>query len=69
MKKRWRIFYWSWYLEKLHELHIDLPFLPGKKRIEKIEKLVVKLHDKTECVIKLRNLKVSLNLGLVLKKG
>ena len=52
----------------MHELHIDLQFLPGKKRIEKIEKLIVKLHDETECVIQLRNLKVSLNLGLVLKK-
>ena len=28
------------YLEKLHELHNDLPFLPEKMKIEKVEKLV-----------------------------
>ena len=31
------------YLEKLHDLHIDLPFLRGRM---KIEKLVANLHDK-----------------------
>ena len=35
-------------LEKLHELHNDLPFLPGKMKIGKVEKLVANLHDKTE---------------------
>ena len=38
------------YLEKLHELHIDLLFLP-EKMIRKIEKLVANLHDKTEYVL------------------
>ena len=37
-------------------------------KIEKVEKLVTKLHDKTEYVIHLRNLKQALNHGLVLKK-
>ena len=36
--------------------------------IEKLEKLVVNLHDKTEYVIYIRNLKQALNHGLVLKK-
>ena len=27
------------YLEKLHELHNDLPFLPERMKIEKVEKL------------------------------
>ena len=36
--------------------------------IEKVEKLVVNLHNKTEYVIKIRNLKQALNHGLVLKK-
>ena len=36
------------YLEKLHELHNDLPFLPERMKIEKVEKLVTNLHDKTE---------------------
>ena len=33
-----------------------------------MEKLVANLHNKTECVIHLRNLKQWLNLGLVLQK-
>ena len=28
------------YLEKLHELHNDLPFLPERMKIEKVEKFV-----------------------------
>ena len=39
------------YLEKLHELHNDLPFLPEKMKIKIVEKLVANLHDKTEYVI------------------
>ena len=34
-----------WYLEKLHKIHNDFPFLPGRM---KIEKLVANLHDKKE---------------------
>ena len=45
------------YLEKLHELHIDLPFLPKRMKIESVKKLVANLHDKTEYVIHIRNLK------------
>ena len=32
------------YPEKLHELHNDLPFLPEKMTIEKIEKLIANLY-------------------------
>ena len=55
------------YLEKLHELH-DLPFLPERMEIEKVEKLVANLQDKTDYVTHIRNLKQTLNLGLVFKK-
>ena len=55
------------YLEKLQELLNDLPFLPERMKIEKVEKLVTKLRDKTEYVIHIRNLKQALNHGLVLK--
>ena len=56
------------YLEKIHELHNDLPFLPERMKIEKVKKLVANLHDTTECVIHIKNLKKVLNHGLVLKK-
>ena len=39
-----------------------------RMKIEKDKKLVANLHDKTECVIHIRNLKQALNQGLVLKK-
>ena len=55
------------YLEKLHELHNDLPFLPERKKTETVEKLVANLHDQTIYVIHIRNLKQVLNHGLVLK--
>ena len=38
-------------------------------KIEKVEELVANLHDETEYVIHIRNLKQSLNHRLVLKKG
>ena len=36
------------FLEELHELHNDLPFLPEKMKIEKVEKLVANLLDKKQ---------------------
>ena len=56
------------YLEKLHELHNDLPFLSKRMKIVKVEKLVANLHDKTEYIIHIMNLKQTVNHGLVLKK-
>ena len=38
-------------------------------KIEKVEKLVAHLHDKTEYVIQIRNLKQALNHRLILKKA
>ena len=37
-------------------------------KIEKVEKFVANLHEKTEYVIQIRNLKQKLNHKLVLKK-
>ena len=56
------------HLEKLHELHNDLPFLPERMKIEKVEEVVANLHDKTEYVTHTRNLKHTLNHRLVLSK-
>ena len=39
------------YFEKLHELYNDLPFLPERMKMEKVEKLVANSHDKAEYVI------------------
>ena len=37
-------------------------------KIRKLEKLEINPHDEEECVIHMRNLKQTLNHGLVLKK-
>ena len=55
------------YPEKLNELHNDLTFSPEKMKLQKTEKLVANLHDKTEYVIHITNLKQALNHGLILK--
>ena len=57
------------YLEKLHELHNDLPFLSKRIGIEKVEKLIASLHHKTEHVIQIRNLKQPLNTWISFKKS
>ena len=55
-------------LKKLHELHNDLPFLRERMKIEKVEKSVANLHEKTEFVIHIWNLEQASNHRLVLKK-
>ena len=55
------------YLQKFHEPQNDLPLLPERMKIKKLEKLVASSQDKTEYVIHIRNLKQALNHGLVLK--
>ena len=53
------------HLEKLHELHNVLPFLPERMKIENVERILANVHDKAEYVIYIRNLKQALNHGLV----
>ena len=38
-------------------------------KIEKVEKLVANLHDKTKCIAQIRNSKQALNQELVFKKN
>ena len=45
------------YPEKLRKLHIVFTIFIWKSWIEKIEKLVTNLHDKTEYDVHVRNLK------------
>ena len=69
VKKRYFLQVDVQYLQKLYELHNDLPFLLETMKNEKVKKLVANLHDKTEYVIYTRNLKQALNHGLVLKRS
>ena len=55
-------------LQKLHDFQNGSPFLPERIKVEKVEKLAVDLHDKTEYFIYTRNSKQGLNHGLVLKQ-
>ena len=57
------------YPENLHNFHNDLPFLRERKKIEKVEKFITNLHDKTEYVIHIGNSKQALKHGLVLKES
>ena len=54
-------------LKKLQEVHNDLLFSPERTKIEKVEKLVADLHNKTKYVMHIKNLKQALNHRLVLK--
>ena len=56
------------YPKKLRETYNNLPFLSERMKIKKVEELVTNLHDKTEYVIHIRNLKQALNHGLFLQK-
>ena len=56
------------YLEKLFNLHKDLPFLPKRKQVNKVEKLICSIEDKRKYVIHISVLKQGLNDGLVLRK-
>ena len=55
------------YSKQLWSYRKDLPFLPKRKKIGKVEKLVCSIEDKEKCVIHIRALKQALNHGLVLK--
>ena len=56
------------YPRKLHKLHSNMPFLPGKMKIDKTQKLVCNFHDKKKYVVHISILKQALNNGLKLKK-
>ena len=56
------------YPERLHDLLNELPFLPDRKKIEKVENLVANLNNKKEYVIHIKNLKQTLNHWLFLIK-
>ena len=55
------------YPKTLFNSHKDLPFLPKRKKAEKVEKLIWSIEDKEKYVIHIRASKQALNHGLVLK--
>ena len=56
------------YTKTLFNSHKGLPFLPQRKKVEKVEKLICSIEDKEKYVIHIRALKQALNHGLKLKK-
>ena len=56
------------YPKYLHKLHSDLPFLPERKKINNVEKLVCTLENKRNYVVRIVALKQALNHGLIFKK-
>ena len=56
------------YPESFMKMHNDLPFMPEKMKINKVEKLVPNLCDKEKYVVHIRALDQALKHGLVLKK-
>ena len=56
------------YPKELFNFHKDLPFLPERQKIEKVEKLIWSIEDKGKCFIHIRAFKQALNHGLILGK-
>ena len=52
------------YPKQLFSSHKELPFLPERRKLEKVEKLVCSIEDKEKYVIHIRALKQALNHGL-----
>ena len=56
------------YPKDLYELHKDLPFLPDRMKVNKVNKIVASVYDKNNYAIHIYALKQALNHGLILKK-
>ena len=56
------------YPKKLFNFHMDLPFLPERKKIEKCNKLVCTIQHKRNYVMNIWAIEKALNHGLILKK-
>ena len=56
------------YPKGLHDLHNDYPLAPESLKINKVEKLIPNLNDKTKYVIHYENLKLYESLGLKITK-
>ena len=54
--------------KQLFSSHKELPFLTGRTKLQKVEKLVCSIEDKEKYVIHIRALKKALNNELKFKK-
>ena len=53
------------YSKELFNRHKDLPFLPERKKVNKVEKCICNIEDKEKYVMHIKVLKQVLNHGLV----
>ena len=56
------------YPKELFNLYKNLPFLPERKKVNKVEKLIYDIEDKEKYVMHIKVLKQALTHGLYLKK-
>ena len=56
------------YMNNLFNSHKDLPYLPERKKLGKIEKLIWGIEDKEKYVVHIRTLKQALKHELILKQ-
>ena len=56
------------YPENLHDNHNEYPLAPESLKINKVNKLIPNLQDKTKYILHYKNLQQYLDLGMVLKK-
>ena len=56
------------YPKHLHKLHSNLPFLPERMKISKVDKRICNLQNKRNYVVHVAALKQALDQGLILKK-
>ena len=55
------------YPKKVHKLHSDLPFLPERITINKVDKLICSIENKRNYIVHIAALKEALDHGLILK--
>ena len=56
------------YPKHLHKLHSDLPFLPERMKINKVDKLICNVQNKRNYVVHITAFKQILDHGLIFKK-
>ena len=55
-------------MKHLHKLHSNLPFLPERMKINKVDKLTCNVQNKRNYIVHVTALKQALDQGLIFKK-